>query len=304
MKHVPEPAFVVKGRTRPGAKGFTLIELLVVIAIIAILAAMLLPVLSKAKTKATGIQCMNNTHQLIIAWQMYAGDSDDWLPANDYPYTTPFNSIAPDARRNWAPGSMIVALDSVRTDILMDPQSCQIAAYMRSPEIFRCAADKSTTQGRPRARSMSMNSAVGTQWYGAPANARGAVAIHGGWLTGSYNAGQTAWRTYGKLSHITLPGPANLWVLMDEHPNAINDSSMAVQCGNAQGTRLVDFPATYHNGACGIAFADGHSEIRKWRGALFLAGPPPPNYTLNQLATDAASISDLEWLQQRTSAPR
>src|ERR1044071_7708918 len=98
------------GNTRSadnGGAGFTLIELLVVIAIIAILAAMLLPVLGKAKNKATGIHCMNNTHQLLIGWQMYAGDFGDLLPANDYPYTTPITSILPRSNgSNWAPGAM------------------------------------------------------------------------------------------------------------------------------------------------------------------------------------------------------
>src|SRR5690606_34324712 len=100
-------------------------------------------------------------------------------------------------------------------------------------EVYRCPADKSVVQGRPRTRSMSMNNSVGTRWYGSPANAqRGSLAVTGGWLTGSYNDNQASWRTYGKLSHITAPGPAKLWVLMDEHPDAINDPMMAVQCGN------------------------------------------------------------------------
>lgn len=290
-------------RQRAGRTGFTLIELLVVIAIIAILAAMLLPALSKAKTKATGISCMNNTHQITVAWMLYAGDYDDYLPANDYPFTTAYSSIPIDQRRCWVSGSMLIPLDSVRTDILRDPESSQLAPYLKAIEVYRCPADKSVVQGRPRTRSMSMNNSVGTRWYGATA-ARGSQAVTGGWLTGNYSDNQTSWRTYGKLSHITAPGPAKLWVLMDEHPDAINDPMMAVQCGNAAGQNIVDFPATYHNGACGIAFADGHSEIRRWRGARMLAGPLPPSFSLNQPATDPESIRDLEWLQERTSAPR
>jgi prepilin-type processing-associated H-X9-DG protein len=151
---------------------------------------------------------------------------------------------------------------------------------------------------------MSMNSAIGTKWcysdngFNPPANTkRGSKAVDGGWLPGAaYNSGQTAWRTYGKLSDITRPGPADLWLVMDEHPDSINDSSMATP---AVPGYLVDYPASYHNGAGGVTFCDGHSEIHKWRDPRTT---PPIGTPLT--IQPSPNNPDTEWLAVRSSALR
>jgi prepilin-type N-terminal cleavage/methylation domain-containing protein len=256
------------------ARGFTLIELLVVIAIIAILAALLLPALTQAKQKAWSISCVNNARQIMLGWRMYADDNNDTLAPNDYPYTTPYYTASATAKAQmkcWVCGTMEQPIDakaSTGFNELTDPVGTALTPYVANGNVYHCPADKyvDTKALTTHVRSYSMNSAVGTVWYGfynggTPVG----TAVGGDWLNGGSYGPNTTWLTYGKMSSFTAPGPANTWVIMDENPYSINDASMAISANiSGSGGWLIDFPASNHNQAAGLAFADGHSIIHKW----------------------------------------
>jgi len=292
--------------------GFTLIELLVVIAIIAILAAMLLPALSKAKQKAQAIGCMNNNKQLTLAWIMYADDNSDQLAPNEFPYNGPgfFGYATPDKMRNWVVGTMAIPFDRLNPIILTAPQSL-LYAYAKSVNVYKCPADNLLVQGRVASRNFSMNNAVGTRWWNTPSGGgqnKGPAGspVGGGWLSSTYADPDPNWITFGKSSQMTRPGPANTWVLIDENPLTINDGLFAVSMpanNDPANTYLVDYPGSSHNLAAGLSFGDGHSEIHKWKDprtysvpsgtgpGLVAAGPSPKN-------------EDVMWLSVRTTVAR
>ena len=275
-------------KTSEKEHGFTLIELLVVLAIIALLAAMLLPALNKAKIKAQALSCMSNTRQLLFAWVLYAGDNREVLPPNE-----PFE-------QGWVTGWMDFFpsnTDNTNLLFLINERYAKLAPYTRSPGIYKCPADQSSVPGLgARVRSVSMSQAIGTKNDGAP--------VTGPWLPGNLDWNQTTWRTYDKLWAITAPKPDHVWVMMDEHPDSINDAQLGWECGlTGNAARIVDCPASYHDGACGIVFADGHSEIHRWQGTAIR---PPVTYTAAYIPNLPAgdSLPDVTWLQERTSALR
>ena len=252
-----------------GRAGFTLIELLVVLAIISVLGCLLLPAMAKTRIRTTGAGCLNNLKQMMVGWSMYKDDNNDVLLSNGPGGAVGWNGYGVE--------------DWFNANVNTNPipyLNGFLAPYVNNHiELYRCPGDVIPSANGQRIRSYSMNSQMGTT------------------QGGTYNPG---WRFYLKGSDLTCPAPQSAWIFAEESMYSLNDGLLQM---NLNAPDYPDVPGSYHDGACGISFADGHVELHKWMWVKLPSyGLPNVPYiygVINNGAHWPSAAQDVDWVWLR-----
>jgi prepilin-type N-terminal cleavage/methylation domain-containing protein len=276
--------------------GFTLVEMLVVIAVIAILAALVLPALARARERANAITCLNNTRQLALALVLYVDDHEGALPYNLVLYGTTYRS-----NLNWANNVMTRDLSSDNTNVDTLTQASLGAYVSHNPGVFHCPSDQSMSAVQlaagwdHRIRSYSLNAMLGNV---------GAATASG------VNVNNPGYVQFFKLSQI--PHPGEIFTFIDEHPDSlkdgyfINKDTISANSINNYGNggswnqqQWVDLPASYHNRNSALSFADGHSEFHRWFNPETVQ-PVQPNQPYLPVSV-TSNGTDFQWVLSHMS---
>lgn len=265
--------------------GFTLVELLVVIAITAILASLLLPALAKTRARAQALGCLNNTRQLILAWQLYGNDHEGLLP-----YNLVMNGSSFRTNANWVNNVMSWDLSPDNTNLATITQASLGPFLAGATQILHCPSDdvlspaQSMAGWSARIRSYSMNAMIG--------NAGSASA-------GGYNVNNPSYRQFFKDTQI--PRASEIYVFLDEHPDSIDDGfflNRASAVNSSSSQKWTDLPASYHNNCTTFAFADGHGELHRWQKSLTLrpSAPHAADLPLSIPSGRTDEQTDFDWI--------
>lgn len=292
MIHYTNPA------RRLGA--FTLLEVLAISATLGLLVTLMVPGRANTKSSARGFRCLENTRQLMLANFMYQAENRDALPMV---FHGGYYPVATDVNRPWVTGWLDWGMGTDNTNVayLTQPRYASLAGYLgKSTNVYRCPADTYASQAQrargwpARARSISANMYVGkgNGWTSGPGYSAG----------GPNNLG--LYRGAAISSALLIPGPARTFVYMDEHPDSINDGGLWPPNSSSN---VPDAPSTLHNGAAAVTFADGHSELHRWRGTTMnkprnKMGLLGVNFSAANNWTFALGDPDLLWLSY--SSPR
>jgi len=253
----------------------------VVIAIIAILAAMLLPSLNRAKTKATGVHCLANLKQLQLTWAMYADDHNDSIVGNHWQDEANHVPNVGNWVTGWLDPRQVNNTDNTNILYLLDSKFGALGPYSKSPGIYRCLASRVVAR-------------EGTGTY--PVVRTVSMSVWMGFRSLPWNNGYKAFR---KKSLITGMPVSDALVFVDERDDSIDDGEFAI---DMEANQIVNFPAGYHGGSGGVTFADGHAEIHRWRSSELQAPQQSVQVVKHEFTMVSPNNIDLVWMRTHATA--